>query len=594
MARVRKGMKYCMAKDSIEQSQSENRESSVVAVPVTAVGTTEDAEPLVAVVEQRAAEAQPSERREIVKSASLVMLGNLGSSVMGMVRQIVVASTGTTIAGPFLAALRPAQTFNDLLVNGSVSGALIPTFNDYAAPEKRDELRRLVFTIVNLVFIVMLVASILFFFFAPWFVDAILVPHYTPEDRLRTLQLARVIFFSLLGLGPFAVLLAALYALKEFGWPAFATVSYHFGIIIGAAIGAFVGLERFGYLGLGIGVLIGVVGELVLLMPGIRKQRLGYMFILDLKHPALPRILKLYAPVAFSFLMSMGLIFLDQNLASGTPCMSFMARAKECGEANTSALSFATTLIQFPVGLVAAALSFAVLPTLTAHMRDSNLERFKDTLLLGFRLGLLLMIPAAAGLIVLQVPIIRLIFEHGNYKPNDARLAAIALQYYAFQLPFVALDQILINAFYARKNTIIPVAVYVVSLLGYLGVALPFSQTWGMPALALANTVQNSSHAIVLLLILRAVIGPMHIRKTIPVVLKILLATAAMVAVAWGLQLAMAHSALFSLDHLLGRLLTVIIAGGVATGVYFGLVLFFKVEEVALLKGAVLAKLGKK
>jgi len=534
----------------------------------------------------------PGERREIVKSASLVMLGNLGSSVMGMVRQIVVAAAGTPVSGPFLAALTPAQSFYDFLVNGSVSGALIPTFNDYSAPDKRDELRRIVFTIVNLLVIVTLAASILFFFISPWLFNTFLAGGYASRSKVLTLQFAQIIFFSLIALAPFSVLLAALYALKEFGWPAFATVSYHLGIIVGAIVGALIGRGYFGYYGLAVGVVIGALGEIALLIPGMRHQRFGYMFVLDLKHPALKRILKLYAPVSFSFLISMGLVFFDQFLATSTPCATFMHSG--CGEANFSAMKLATTLVQFPIGLVAAALSFAVLPTLTAHAREGNTEQFKTTLLLGFRLGLVLMIPAAAGLIILQTPIVRTIFEHHNFPPQAATLTAIALQNYAYQLPFVAMDQLLIAAFYARKNTIIPVVVLMFSVLGYLAVALPFWHTIGMPALAFANTVQNSLHAIILLFVLRAAIGPINIRPLIPTVLKILLATAVMVAIAWGLQMIMGRVAIFSLNTFLGQLLTVAIAGGFAAAAYFAVALLLKVEEVGLLKGVVLAKLGRK
>ncbi len=601
-----------MAKDSIEniqssgdlnkddlheKVQSEEQNTNVEVVPiVTDMPSAELAsigEPAIAVVPE---EGRPSERREIVRSATLVMLGNLGSSIMGMARQIIVASTGQFFFAPFLAALRPAQTFNDLLVNGSVPGALIPTFNDYAAPEKRDELRRIVFTIVNLVFLIGIAVAILFIFVAPWFVSTILVSGFSPEYQQRTLELSRIIIFSLVILGPFAVLQAALYALKEFGWPAFATAASHVGIIIGTIAGSLIGLEHFGYLGMAFGFILGALGEIGLLVPGMRKQRFAYMFVLDLKHPALRRILKLYAPVAVSFLGSMALIFLDQHLSSTTPCASFMQHVAlgTCRAENSGAKDFATTLIQFPGGLVAAALSFAVLPTLSTHIREGNLERFKDTLLLGFRLGLLLMIPAAAGLIVLQTPIIALIFEHGNYNADNAHLASMALQNYAYQLPFVALDQLLIFAFYARKNTLIPVIVFFVSILGYLAVALPFWQTIGMPALAFANTVQNSSHALILLVLLRMAIGSLHLRKMVPFVLKILLATVVMVALAWGLQLLLGHVALFSLATFSGRLLTVIIAGGLAAGAYFGLVLLFKVEEIGLLKGAVLAKLGRR
>jgi putative peptidoglycan lipid II flippase len=84
------------------------------------------------------------------------------------------------------------------------------------------------------------------------------------------------------------------------------------------------------------------------------------------------------------------------------------------------------------------------------------------------------------------------------------------------------------------------------------------------------------------------------VRSTIPAVLKILLATAVMAAVAWGLQVLLGHIPLFSLQHLLGQLLTVVVAGGLAAGIYLGLVLLLRVEEVGLVKTALLAKLGRK
>ncbi|MEO6890286.1 MAG: lipid II flippase MurJ [Ktedonobacteraceae bacterium] len=571
-----------------ESSIEEPQKGQSGAIPVVIAGAPEsEQEQLLPFIEGQPGvvpeETTASRRRVIAKSATLVMLGNLGSSLIGMVRQIVVTSLGSSIAGPFNSALLTAQTFNDFLVNGSVSGALIPTFNDYAAPERRLELRRLVFTLVNIVILIMFAVAVIYAFVSPWFVN-LLVQGYTGPQKLLTLQFSQIIFFSLVALGPFSVLLSALYALREFGWPAFATASYHVGIIIGAIVGSLVGERFYGHLGLAFGVLLGAAGEIALLLPGIRKQRLGYLFVLDLKHPALRRILKLYAPVALSFLVSMGLVFLDQYFASLTP---------GGGAANYTAMRAATTLIQFPIGLVAAALSFAVLPMLSTYATQGDSERFKETLLLGARLGLLLMIPAAAGLIVLRGPIVALLFQHHNYNAQDAARTAVALQNYAYQLPFVALDQLLIAAFYARKNTIIPVTVGFVCILGYLAVALPFRQSIGMPALAFANTVQNSLHGIILLVLLRIVMGPLNIRKTLPTLLKIVVAAAALVVVAWGLQVALSHIALFSLDHLIGQLLTVLVAGGLASGAYLGVVLLLRVEEIGLVRDAVLAKLKR-
>lgn len=540
-----------------------------------------------AVIAETAQTAQVSERRHVVKSAALVSIGNLGSSVMGMVRQIVVTWLGKSFAGPFNAALTPANSFYQLLINGSVSGALVPTFNDYAAPEKREEMRRVVFTVVNLILLLALLASVGYLLIAPWFVDFLVQGYKNQADKVLTLQYSQIIFFSLMALGPFAVLLSALFALKEFGWPAFATAAYHVGIILGA-----IGLSLFGSFFLGkmalpAGVLLGALGEIALLFPGIRRQRFYYLFVLDLKHPALRRIIKLYLPILVSYAFSTALVFLD---------VSLWTRAGGDGTANTVAQSNGTVLLQFPVGLVAMALGFAVLPTLTEHAREGNDERFKATLLMGVRVGLLLMIPAMVGMWVLRFPIVDLLFSHRHNGSGlaDATLSAIALQNYVYQLPFVAVDQLLIAAFYARKNTLTPVVVGIVCIGFYLLVALPFFQTLGIGALAFANTVQNSMHAVILLILLRRAMGSLHVRQAIPAILKICVAAAVMGGVAWITMDLLGHISFFSLDHLIGQILTVLIAGGLAAAVYVGGILLFKVEEINLVKGAVLAKLGKR
>ena len=522
-----------------------------------------------------------SERKHLVRSAALVSIGNLGSSVLGMVRQItVVTSLGSGRAGDFNAALTPVNNFYQLLVNGSTDGALVPVFNEYAALERRQEMRRVVFTVVNLVLIIALITSCAYFLISPWFMNILVSGYKLQSDRDLALHFSQVIFFSLVFLGPFAVLLAALFALKEFGWPAFATAAYHIGVIIGAIVAS---LSSSFILALPIGVLIGAAGQILLLLPGIRNRRLYYMFVLDLKHPAIRRILKLYWPIAISYVFSLVLVFLDLYLQSHTPQSNYA----------TTAMVLATTLIQFPVGIVAQALSVVVLPTLAEHARGGDNERFKETLMLGFRLGLLLMVPAMIGLLMLRTPIIYLLFAHNKFHTGDATLTAQALQYYSYQLPFLVIDQLLIAAFYARNNTKTPVMIGIVSIIFYLIIALPFYRTIGMVALVSANTVQNSAHAVILLILLRLAIGPLHIRNNLLVFLKIGMAAALMGCAAWGVQLELNHIALFSLNHFSGQLLTLLVAGGIATVVYFGAIFLFRVEEVRLIRTVILTKLKK-
>lgn len=537
------------------------------------------------IVEEAEGESTPSKRGQLVKSATLVMLGNLGSSILGQARQSVLAGLGTAMTGPFATALTPLQTFLDLLANGTVSGALIPTFTDYSDEEKQQELRRVVYSLVNLLILVTAGIALLFIFVAPWFVGSILTGDFALEQKTLTITFSQIIICALSIMGPFAVLQAVLYARKEFGIAAFAAGALHLGVIAGAVVTGWWGANRFGQYGLAFGVIVGALAQVALLVPGLKRQKLPYMFVLDLKHPAIRRIFKLYAPLALSYIVSMFFVFLD---------LSLMTRAPGNSSANLTAAKFATALIQFPGGLVAAALSFAILPTLSRYATENEDGQFKETLMMGLRLGLLLMIPAAAGLIVLRYPIVSLLFEHGRFNPGDANLAAIALQNYAYQLPFLVIDQLIMFAFYARKNTLVPVIVGFVCYGCYALVALPFFQTIGMPALVFANTVQNSLHGIFLFILFYKFFGSLKVRPSLPAVAKIIIATAAMVAVAWVLQVWMGQYEFFSLRTLRGQFLTTLIAGGAAVIVYFGGILLLKVEEIALLKQAVLAKLGKR
>ncbi len=532
-----------------------------------------------------AGERAVGKRRLLVRSAAFVMLGNLLSSLMGLARQSAVASLGPNISGPFLAALAPLQTFLDLLANGTVSGALIPTFTDYSDGEKRRELGRVVYSIVNLLILVTGAVAVGFLFVAPWLGTHVLAGGYTQGQKSLTIQYTQIIMFALMIMGPFAVLQAALYSRQKFGGASFAAGFLHLGVIAGAIVTSVWGASTFGRLGLAFGVIVGAMVQIALIVPALRRQGLPYMFVLDLRHPAVRRIFTLYAPLAPSYLASMLFVFVDLNLQNHTP-----GRPAE----NVTALRLATTLVQFPVGLVAAALSFAVLPILSTYASENDETQFKETLMMGIRLGLLLMIPAAAGLIVLRAPITSLLFRHRHYTVQDAALTAVMLQNYAYQLPFIVVDQLVMFAFYARKNTIVPVTVGFVCYGFYALVAFPFYRTIGAPALAFANTAQNSMHGLILLALFYRYFGSLNFRTTLPAILKIVAATAAMVVVAWTLQTLMGRYALFSLGTLRGQIATMLIAGGAAVAVYVAGVSLLKVEEAALLRGAVRAKLGKK
>jgi len=527
----------------------------------------------------------PSTKRSLIVSAAFIMLGNLASSIMGLVRQGVVASLGASITAPFVAALTPLQTFLDLLANGTVSGALIPTFADFSDDAKRQELGRIVSSIVNLLILVALTVAIVYSFVAPWFATHLLAVGFTTDQQVLTSQLSQIVMFALVIMGPFAVFQAALYASHKFGRAAFAAGFLHVGVIIGAIATSAWGATRLGRVGLAFGVILGACVQIALLIPVLKRYKLPYMLVLDLGHPAIRRVLRLYAPLAPSYLVSMCFVFVDLSLASRTPGNP---------AANVAALKLATTVIQFPAGLVAAALSFAILPLLSRYATDGDEARFKETLMLGLRLGLLLMIPATVGLIALRDPITSLLFEHRHYTARNAALTAVVLQNYAYQLPFIVVDQLVMFAFYARKNTMVPVIVGFVCYGFYALVAFPFYRTIGAPVLAFANTAQNSMHGLILVALFYRYFGSLGLRASLPGILKMVITAAVMAIVVWSIQVLMSGHPLFSLRTLRGQILTIVITGSAGIVTYIGGILLLRVEESRLLKQTILARIAKR
>jgi putative peptidoglycan lipid II flippase len=547
--------------------------------------------------------------RRVVRSAAIIMLGNLLSSVLGMLRiETINALFYGLASGAFTTALRPIQQISDLLVGGSVSGALIPTFVDYSADKRRADLRHVYCTVANLVALLMIGGILVVVVAAPYFVP-LETANYSPEGKRLTVELVRIAAFSLLGLGLYAVGSALLYALKIVVYPAFAAGIYHVGVILcgvlvvlyavhqaglplGAALDpgssnpAIGAVRAMGAHGLAIGAAVGAAGEILLLVPALRRVIVHWQPVLDLRHPAVRQIMRLYAPVALGLLVSVAVQNVDVALLNSTP-----------GGAAKNITSYwsAVTLIQFPVGLVAAALAFSVLPPLAAAGTSNDMQAFKRTLSLGFRLGLLLMIPAMVGLFVLRVPIMALLFQHGACDAGCTHRNVLALQNMSYQLPFIALDQILIAAYYARKNTIVPMLVGIASIAGYLVVAVPFYSTIGLPAMAFANAMQNSSHAVILLVLLSLAIGGLGLRALAGGVLRICLAAGGMAAVCWGLLAVLPRlgPGVFSLDHLHGQALTVALVGGTAAIVYFALAAWLRIDEVHMLGRIVRSRLGR-
>lgn len=504
--------------------------------------------------------------RSVVSAAMLVALGNILSRLVGFVREPVVAfyfGRGPEVDAFQLAWTVPNIVY-DMLIAGAVSAALVPVFSEYAEGEP-DEFWRVVSGVLSLSLAALTAVTALAIWQAPALVALLTQPGQTEVRELAT-PLMRLLMPAVLLMGLSGLATAVLHAQRRFLLPAFVMVVFNLGMVLGVVL-----LHgRLGVNSLAAGALIGALGQVALQLPGLRGARLRGG--LGARHPAVARIVRLYGPVALGIGFSVVGTVIDRRLATGF-------------DAALATMRYATTLIQFPLGLVASAVSLAVLPTLSRQSAAADEESFRATLAMGLKVVLLLILPAAAGLAALATPITALVFERGRFGGEDTAVTALALLLYLPGLPAAALDQVLIFAFYARKNTLTPNLIQGAAILCYLLVALPL--LWltelGFLALVIGNSAQWAGHALITYALLsRAVpLGGLRLGEA-----------AVKGLVASGLMAA-AVLAVAALGAALPPLPLVALAGGAGVLVYLGLCVALRVEALGFFLGALRARLGR-
>jgi len=507
----------------------------------------------------------------IAQAASVIALGNVASRVLGLIREQIIAyffGASGLVSAFGIASLVP-KTIYELLIGGMLSAALVPVFSEVAEKEGRSALWALFSRVASLAALALAAIVLLLEVLAPQ-VAWLLGGGFEPELQAALASMIRIIAPATLFLGLSGVVTGLLYTLRRFTYPAFGAAVFNLGIIITVPLMS----GRLDAFSLAVGVLLGSLLQLLIQTPDLRGVRFRFCF--DLSHPALRRILVLYLPIGLGLLISNVQIAIDRRLASST------------GPSSIAWMDRATTLVQMPHGLVAVAISLAVLPTMSRLVAHGDREGYRQTLGLGLRMVLVLIVPAALGLFVLAEPLIALLFEHGKFTAYDTYWTALALRYYLLGLVFASIDWPLNYAFYARQDTLTPALVGVLSVAVYLGVALVLIEPWGMLGLVLADSAKHFAHAITMLLLTRRGIGSLEDLRLGQTAGKALLASGVMA----GLMVLTLKGAteLVGTSGLVAELVVVGLTAGIGLFVYLGGISLLRVEEIRRLRDLVLQR----
>jgi putative peptidoglycan lipid II flippase len=434
---------------------------------------------------------QRSKGGGIALAALILMLGNVLSRVLGLVREQLAAGlfgTGDDIAA-FTVADNIQTLLFDLLASGALQAALIPVLAQWAAPEAgtRSELSRIGGTLLVGVTVVVGLLVLAGEAFAPYVVDGLILisgdeAARGPETVELTIRLVRIVLPAALFLCIATVLQAMLYSIEKVTAPALSTAVRNAAIVtVTALFGSAWGVEAMAW-----GTVFGAFLIIVIQLPPLVRNGILPRLAFDYQHPALRHMARLYIPVFLGLIVNSVAVIVDRGLAWGA------------GEHALGAMRYATTLVQLTLGIVAAAISLAALPTLSRHFQANDTLAYRTTLGRALVMVTVLIFPATFGLAALSEPIAALLFGYGATDDEGLSQISLALLGYLPGTLVAAYDQVLIFAFYARQNTRLPVVIGVMAVLVYFAVAFALVDALGMMGLVLANSAQFVAHTAVI------------------------------------------------------------------------------------------------
>jgi len=540
-----------------------------------------------------ASEGSSPAGRGIAFAAVMLMIGNILSRVLGLVREQTASymfGAGDEMAAFIIADNIHTMLF-DLVISGMMQAALIPVLSEYVGERARHELRRITGALLVLSVLVVGGIVLLLEFFAPAAVRVMTALGGGEETRGvatvdLTVELVRWILPAVLLLAISTILMSTLFALQRFTLPSLSLSLRNVAIIFSALTLGRTALE---VRSMAIGIVLGALLLVVVQIPGLRDA----MPIpnVHFNHPAIRRIGLLYLPIFVGLLANTFALIVDRNLAWGA------------GEYAPAAMRYATTLNQMVLGLVAAAISLASLPALSRHFSAGDDEAYWGTLANGLRMIAVLVIPATLGLAVLSWPTVQLMFQHGETSRDAAVQILIALLIYLPGTLFAAFDQALIFAYYARQNTKTPQIVGVAAVGVYFLFALTLVGRFDMAGLVAANSAQFIFHAIVMVVLLRRMFPrgtPAARRFDTPRLLRTIRTSTVVAsgmaivagALAWLLATELPDPA-GGAGRLLRETLVVVIPAGVGVAIYAAGLLAFRVQEMQTIQRRVLSRFGR-
>ena len=537
-----------------------------------------------AFAEEAAPPAPPGGGR-VARNTAIFSIATGISRVAGLAREIVAASFFGT-SGPasaFTLAFQIPNLVANLFANAALSAAFVPVFTDLLQRGRRKEALRLASTLFWIMLIVLGSVTAVFILAAYTIMPLFTGSTFNHQLDMLTAGLSQVLFPVVLLLGLNGLLVGVLQSYDHFTIPAISPAVWNVVILVLLVVlhphfhgGYENGNQLYAY---AIAILVATGVQLLMAFGALGRIDFRLQFRIDWSDPRVKQVFTLMLPVT----IGLGIVNLDQiiNSVFGTLVSKEAPRA----------IDQAFRLYMLPQGVFSVAVATVLVPTLSRMASRRDVGAMRRAVGIGMRQINLLLIPAAVFMIVLPTPIVRLVFQRGQFGPHSTHLVSIALFWFAFSLPFAGLNLLLTRAFFAVRRPWIPTRLAALNIVVDVIVSIGLYQPFGISGLIIGTVAANALMTALQLHRLRIGFnGRLEGSQTTMITARIALASVLLGGVSWAVW--------YLLDHLLGRSLgaqIASVAGAALAGVwlYSRAVLAMHVPEAHQVNRLIRARFGR-
>jgi putative peptidoglycan lipid II flippase len=481
-------------------------------------------------------------------AAAIVSASVLISRLLGLARESLLAALiGVNTEGDlYRQAFLIPDFLNYLLAGAFLTITLIPILSRHLEQNDPESANRAFTSVFRFVAIAIVGLTVLM-----WVGAGPIVSLVFPEvpDPERLVSLTRIVLPAQVFLVAGALLMAVQYTHKRFVIPALAPIVYNLGIIAGGLIGVAVGEpgpESFLW-----GAVAGsAIGNFGLQWFGARRTGTWFTRV-PAGDPSVPEYLLLALPL----MLGQSIAVLDEQ---------FVRFFGQVDEGATAALSFARQLNMVPVGVIAQAAGVAAFPFLARLAAGGDEEGLIHTTGRAARNTVFVAAGATAALVVLARPLVRLLYQHGEFTANDGELVAGLLVIFAISIPAWGLHQILSRHFYAKRMMWRVVLIGTVGTLVAIPIWLGLYEVMGVEGFALASTLVMTAYAVALLIAWGLDSGWAPVKALVPSMLRGLAAAGVAILAAYPLVTSLLDNDMSLFEGLLS-----LVVGGVTAGAVF-------------------------